>query len=527
MNIIRKILIITALTPLLLFVQCSDDYLDVVNPNEIDAGVFFNNVQEVELALAGVYASFHDYALWGHNMFHLILYSLPKTADLDFLVVDRWNQLYRNDVQVDNGVITGQWSAFYGGITRVNDFLANVDNYVVEKNPSAQELERLEEMKGEAMFVRGYFYFHLTRLWGEDIPARNESAKGVPLILELASTRDEMQVSRASVGQVYEQIISDFQEAENRLPDSWSGDDIARADSYAAKFMLAKVYMHYEDYPTARTYLEEIMDNGEFSLVPLEDYDGLFNGDNEFSTESIFEINFAQDAAEGRGQGGIGTSMAMPLAPKGTGWANVYPHDNNIRRFGNDPRLNSIAYEPGIDIVGPSGAVIELEKFNPGDPDALGWSFKKYVPKNTELPAQATNGSFGGNVIIGRLADVYLLYAEVLNAQGEDAMAAEYMNKVRRRAYGFDPNAPQADVDYVGLAGDQLRDSIREERYRELFGEGHRWYDIIRWRTLEEELAKYPTSRAGDVIFNSTDYYLPIPQAEIDINPELEQSTGF
>jgi len=308
MNIIRKILIITALTPLLLFVQCSDDYLDVVNPNEIDAGVFFNNVQEVELALAGVYASFHDYALWGHNMFHLILYSLPKTADLDFLVVDRWNQLYRNDVQVDNGVITGQWSAFYGGITRVNDFLANVDNYVVEKNPSAQELERLEEMKGEAMFVRGYFYFHLTRLWGEDIPARNESAKGVPLILELASTRDEMQVSRASVGQVYEQIISDFQEAENRLPDSWSGDDIARADSYAAKFMLAKVYMHYEDYPTARTYLEEIMDNGEFSLVPLEDYDGLFNGDNEFSTESIFEINFAQDAAEGRGQGGIGTS---------------------------------------------------------------------------------------------------------------------------------------------------------------------------------------------------------------------------
>lgn len=126
-----------------------------------------------------------------------------------------------------------------------------------------------------------------------------------------------------------------------------------------------------------------------------------------------------------------------------------------------------------------------------------------------------------------RLADFYLMYAEVLNNQGNDAIASEYMNKVRRRAYGFNPDVPEPSVDY-NLAGSQLRDSIREERWRELFAEGHRWYDIKRWQIGEQEAAKYPTVSSGQVKFDAPrDYYLPIPLSEMNTNTAIVQSTGY
>ncbi|WP_421872683.1 RagB/SusD family nutrient uptake outer membrane protein [Marinoscillum sp.] len=102
------------------------------------------------------------------------------------------------------------------------------------------------------------------------------------------------------------------------------------------------------------------------------------------------------------------------------------------------------------------------------------------------------------------------------------------MNKVRRRAYGYDPETAEPSVDY-NLAGIQLRDSIREERFRELFAEGHRWYDIVRWGIVEEEVMKYNDFRVtqGMIIYDDKDYYYPVPIQEIDNNPNMTPSTGY
>lgn len=160
------------------------------------------------------------------------------------------------------------------------------------------------------------------------------------------------------------------------------------------------------------------------------------------------------------------------------------------------------------------------------DAGALGWSFKKYVP--IDYSVYSTNRNFGANVIVYRLAGAYLMYAETQNALGNDAVALDYVNRVRRRAYGGDPTTPSVEADLVGLTGTALRDAIREERFLELFAEGHRWYDIIRWGIAAEEVAKYPTVRSGPVIFNpERDYYFPVPQAELDANPNIQQSTGY
>ena len=516
------------LAALLLFSQCQDDFLDVANPNEIDAKNFFQTMSDLDLVLTSVYSAQKTQELYGADFLPKVSYGLPKTANQDWLGTNGWNQMYRNEVTPENDLIDNFWQGFYRGVARANDFLTNVDQFVEENQATLtpENLARIEEMRGEARYWRAFDYFHLIRLWGEKMPALDPSAAGVPLILEIPATREEMAVSRATVGQVYEQIIADLLAAEAALPDSWEGPDLARVDAFAAKATLAEVYMNFNDYAAANGYLEEIVNDGSFSLVPFEDYQDLFNGENEFSSESLLEINFSTDLQENMWQGGLGTNLALQIAPKGTGWSNVYPHDVNVLRFGDDPRLRVNMLEPGVDSVVFGDGKWKILEPMVGDEGALGWSFKKYVP--IEYSVYSTNRNFGANVLVYRLAGAYLMYAETQNALGNDDVALDYLNRVRRRAYGGDPTTPSAEADLTGLAGDALRDAIYEERFLELFAEGHRWYDIIRWGIAEEEIAKYPTVRSGPVLFNpERDYYFPIPQAELDNNPNIRQSTGY
>ena len=522
-KIFKNILLASAV--ILCFSQCSDDALDVSNPNEIDASNFFNTVNDLELGLTGVYSAMKTYDLFGADLYPKVHFGLPKTADQDWLGTNGWNQLFRSEVTSDNPLVRNFWRAFYRGVARSNDFLANANRFLEEREVSAEQEDRINEMIGEASYLRAFYYYHLVRLWGEDIPARDASALAIPLILDIPTSRDDMFVARNTVGEVYSQIIADLEEAERRLPETWDANNIARVDAFAAKALLGKVYMTYEDYGQASSYFEEIINSGNFSLVPFEDYQGLFNGENEFSDESIFEINFAVDLQENAWQGGLGSNIALQISPKGTGWSNVYPHDVNILRFGNDPRLRVNALEPGVDsVVFGDGTTRVLEPMV-GDANAIAWSFRKWVP--TDFSVYSTNRTFGANLIMDRLADIYLLYAEAQNALGNDAVAAEFMNKVRRRAYGQDPEMPDPSIDYTSLSGTQLRDSIREERFRELFAEGHRWYDITRWDVVEEEITKYPSVRSGPVIYDPQDEYLPVPLQELEANPAMEPSTGY
>nr|MBI1232019.1 RagB/SusD family nutrient uptake outer membrane protein [Cytophagales bacterium] len=506
-----------------LFIKCSDDFLNVSNPNEIDAASFFNSIDDFELSLTSVYAASKSFDLYGGNLYPQLLFTLPKTVDQDWLGTDGWNQNLRNAITPDNGLLNQFWRGFYRGVARSNDFIFQAERYLEEGNPTQAETTRLNQMIGEAMFFRAFFYYHLVRLWGEDIPARNSGARGVPLILEVANSRDAMFVSRSTVGEVFEQIIRDLEQAESRLPESWPTQSIARVTSYASKSLLGRVHMCMGNMSTAGNYFEQIINSGRFSLVPFEDYMGLFNGENEFSEESLFEINLSTDLQENAWQGGLGSNMALLLAPKGTGWSNVYPHDVNIRRFGNDPRLRINALEPGVDSVTfGDGRRRPLQRMV-DDEGALGWSFRKWVP--TDFSVFSTNRNFGANIIVDRLADVYLLYAETLLGTN-DAMALEYVNKVIRRAHNQDPNSP-SQHDLSGVSGNTLLAAIQEERFKELFAEGHRWYDIVRWGIFREELAKYPSVRSGPVLASTALPYLPIPQAEMDVNINIEQSDGY
>jgi hypothetical protein len=269
------------------------------------------------------------------------------------------------------------------------------------------------------------------------------------------------------------------------------------------------------------------------------------------------------------------------------GWGNNYIHDANVRRFGFsgdpaprrtfnpnfqfspavrsidnfpymfaapnenyvqecrdlktdktkvDPRLMISTGQPLVDIfIDDRERETYYEKSGEinNRPELLGFQHRKFTNLNgTEAKI---NYSSGANFPVVRLADIYLLYAEILK-NSNPATALEYVNKVHRRAYGYNPDTP-CPYDYTGLTdrtktvdpADHLaNDVIKYERWAELFAEGQWWYDIRRWQTGQQEVSYYKETRNGELTFNGNDYYVqPIPKLELERNPNMVQSGSY
>lgn len=519
-NLIRLVCVSIAI--LFSSTSCEYDGLDVTNPNQLGAKAFYSNIDNLNSSLTSVYEAQAARDTYAFNLYPFVLYSLAKTADNAFTANGERNQIFTNNITPTNGIVSTIWRGFYTTVARANDFLEGSELYLNSDNAREGDEEIVREMQAQALLIRAHSYFHLIRLWGEANPTDDLSANGVPLITEVATDRENMNVKRASVGEVYNQIVKDLQTAEMNLPDSWNTANIGRVTSYAASTLLGQVYLYMEDYENALSKFERVV-NGPYSLVSFNNVSSMFDGSMEFSSESIFEINYAQasERLDNRFNGGAGMVMSTVIAPNpGLGFKNEFPHDENIRRFGNDPRIKTAALEPGVDsLLNRNEKYVFVEPYTQ-NADILGWSFHKYVAQDHLLVFNDN----GANIVVSRLADVYLMYAEALNATGQDGMALQYLNMVRERSY---ENSPDSGT-LSGISGNQLRDAIREERFLELFAEGHRWYDIRRWKIADTELAKYNTTLVGEINFNGTsDYYLPIPQDELDRNTAIVQSTGY
>jgi hypothetical protein len=126
----------------------------------------------------------------------------------------------------------------------------------------------------------------------------------------------------------------------------------------------------------------------------------------------------------------------------------------------------------------------------------------------------------GNNYRYIRYADVLLLYAEALNEQGQTSLAYPYVDQVRTRA-GLKP----LSAAFPGLSQADFRTQLKHERITELTGEGHRWEDLARWGDLSTDLA---TRDAGFAFFKKgRDEFFPIPQFDLDVNPNLKQNPGY
>jgi tetratricopeptide (TPR) repeat protein len=500
----------------LAFYGCSNDFLDVTNENELSSDNFFSKIENFDLALNGTYDAVKNLDLFGQTYYVQTLLALPHESDY-------WNAQNRNEVNSADGNVYIAWRGWYRVVARANDIIESAPKYATT-SPTPENAAKLKKIVAQAHYLRGFAYFNLVRLWGEESYAVDSTRNAVPLILKVATSRAEMMTPRASVGRVYKQVIKDLEAAEAELPETWDASNVARINKFGVKGLLGKVYLYMEDYTKSKQYFDEVLASNKYSLVPFNRYDDLFQGKNEFSSESLWELNYTVDMQQNIWENGLGSGIALVLAPPGRGWSNCTPHGVNIFRFKSDPRLKIATYAPTDSAVDVNGALTQCTKslFN-----KTGHSFRKYVPK--AYCVYSTNRNSGANYHMMRLADVYLMYAEVMNNLNNDVVASEFMNKVRRRAYGKDPNSAQPTVDYTGLVGTQLRDSIREERFRELFAEGHRWHDIVRWKIVEQEVSKYNTMNVtqGPIVYQPRDYYYPIPLQELDNNKNAVPSKDY
>lgn len=489
-----KKIIITILLTAALFASCTD--LEVTPTSFVTEDKFFKTQDDAIASVTAVYASLSldpgEQSLFGRNLYFLtdmgsdyaaagVSATNPQVRAMSSLTHDATN----DRVQV-------AWRQIYAGINRAN---VSIDNIPKVSGTDAVKTRLINEAK----FIRALLYFQAVRLWG-----------GVPIVLHEPTSiqLESLKSKRATVDEVYAQIISDLKDAES-LPATYPSTDAGRATSGAAKAILAKLYLTRKDYPNAILKAREVI-NGGYGYALFESFADIFNKAKKNGKEHIFSVQFEPN------QAGNGSSGSTFQGTSFTGFTATEPADI----------ISDVALFYDIYAVGDTRRDVSYAKQLPIPGTTSIYTFPKPIfKKYLDLTNLATPGNVAINFPIIRYADILLSLAEAINEQGTPTTEAyELINQVRRRAFGKPITTPDATVDLAGLNQTTFRAAIQEERKKEFVQEGQRWFDLVRWGTLVTEVKKVT---AKNSVSERNNLY-PIPQSERNIDPVgLPQNPGY
>lgn len=427
---------------------------------------------------------------------------------------------------------TTVWGRYYITIARANSVIANADKAVSDATVA-------NIYKAEARFNRAYAYFNLVRDFG-----------GIPIIKEEITSlaqADAIYAPNASIQDIYNVIEEDLQFAENNLPPTWSGDDLGRITSGAAKALLGKVYLTMAGLPlnNAPCYQKAVDKLNEvaspagetlynFGLLPI--FSDAFSISNKRNKEVVFSFSYFYSSASPDG-----SLYPFFLFPVGLvdgdeqtrfGYTPEFYElyeNNDTRRdftvvsrymFTGNANIGAVAGDSIIYDASSHHYRIQRTGEIFGNSNIYtGAAYGKL--DRVARPAGSIPWGYSTDLIELRYADVLLCLAEALNETGKTSESLLLLNRVRARA--------QASAYLLG-SQDQLRTEIRKERRLELTGEFTTVYDIRRWGTLESEIAAMTPSQ---IINNALNPYspklnlYPIPQTQLDANPNLKQNQGW
>ncbi len=398
------------------------------------------------------------------------------------------------------GFVDMKWSGPYKSITRANILLDGIADF--------EEGAFKDRVVAEAKFLRGLFYFFLVRTYG-----------GVPL---LTSSDAEFFPTRATIPEVFAQIIEDLEAAEAKLPGrgELSPSEIGRATRGAAKALLGKVYLEMATTPgtasasyfsLAAAKFKDVIDTEGYGLIA--DYKAAFEPKNAGGVEDVFSILFRANIA--RLNGFIHGQMSPNpdiYGQRGNNQSAIMPYLYDMFEEDDERRATMVRGEYTVTRYNTSGAVTGTSTAT--TPNNYPFTFKFVDP----LTGRFSHNQADAVWPIIRYADVLLMYSEAVNESGGPASEVYYgIDLVRARS-----NASEIER---GLGQEALRQKIRDERLLELFAEAQRWFDLKRWGILVERIKEVKPWAAANV--QSRHQYLPIPQGEMDTNPNLEQNTGY
>lgn len=387
-------------------------------------------------------------------------------------------------IMATNSNVSRDWKYLYGFINNCNKVL----NYVDKIPDPALTSATKAQMKAEAATMRAMYYFHAVQLWG-DIPLVTQAVIGVNS-QNFEEVYNQIYPARKPVSEVYALILSDLESAVQVLP---SSADKYKVSKGVALSLLAKVNATKPtpDYAKVISYTDAVMGQG-YSLLP--NYEHLFDNAHNANAESIFEIN---------GNGGSiwwwGASMFI-----GNDWKKFNTPSNDLVK----------SFDTENDAVRKAATV----KFTP-----VSWADNYWPSNNYPFAWKQRDTSGNQNNYILRYADILLLRAEAKVKTGAFGEAGDLINQVRNRV-GLAPIAP------ITNENDGIN-KVLNERKLELAFEGHRWFDLKRTGKAIEIISNRRDQNGNVLSYakNLTTPRLlwPIPQNQIDNNPNLTQNPGY
>lgn len=411
-----------------------------------------------------------------------------------------------------NPMLQGLYYRCMYQITVANEFLRqSTDAKLAANGITGTDADEVRKYRLEARFIRAYQYANLMDLFGNP-PFTVETD-------ELGTT--PKQITRSNL---FKYVTDELKAIEPNMYPA-KNNEYGRADMGAADALLARVYLNAEvytgtaKYDSAALYAKKVIDAG-YSLI--SDYTQLMLADNNTNTsENIFTINY--DGKRTQTYGGttflthaaVGGSMTAADYGIGGGWYGIRTTKEIINNhyvtlvFNSDKRAQFYTNGQNLEIA-------DLTKFTDG------YAVTKFKNK-TKAGVSGSDETFVDiDMPIFRLAEMYLIYAEAaVNNQADKNLAIDYMHKLTERAYG----TTQGNITATQLT----KDYILKERARELFWEGFRRTDLIRYKlfTTSDYLWTWKGgSKDGAAVASYRDLY-PIPLSDLAANPNLKQNTGY
>ncbi|MDB4885176.1 MAG: RagB/SusD protein [Gemmatimonadetes bacterium] len=472
---------------------CRND-LDLTNPNQPNTSSFWKSQAD---ALAGVNATYRALEENGaYGRWQAFAYDIRSDIGFSPSPWPELNNFNKFSLASDFEVNRELWQHHYQTINRANEVIDNVPGI-------AMDAALRDRIVGEAKFLRALMYFDLANLYAN-----------VPMPLKTSSPLDQPATVGSDV--LYGQIQKDLSEAMPVLPPSYGGADIGRATRGAARALLGKALLQQRKWPEASAMLQPLV--GQYQLVP--NYADNFTAPGNNNVESVFEVQFGSRATLPNNVRGL--NIARMVGPCGPSYCDGRPTQWYFQQFLVEPTTDG-KIDPRADATlwyykGPGTQVYNVDwtsKDRYGTDTTVVW-FKKYGEYYLGLKDQDWDAAINYRVI--RYADVLLMLAEALNEQNQTGAAVPHVNLVRARAR-LAPLPPMTQA--------EMRSQILTQRLLEFGLESQRWLDLKR----QNLFANLATLRAHDAEFNfftaGKSELLPIPQHDINLNPNIRQNPNW
>lgn len=481
---------------LILTISCANDLEEQPRGKVNDPSSIYKEYANLEATTMAMYAGIRGDANWSRGFatssYMTTMYGADDlTTQIggnkgNFREYDSFNK------SSNNGASLNLWRGCYNAILNANE--------VIEFSSVTEgSQEDIDNLVGQAYFVRAFSYFYLVRSWGR-IPLYTSSAPSTDLGL-------------SEVKDVYEVMIDDLLQAEKLLP--IKQELVGLPSQGAAKSLFSEVYLTQAGWPlkvessyalAAAKAKEVIDDKDAYGYGLLDDCVNLWLRAHDNSKESIFSLQY--DNANGATAFHISGKASMPEGEE-NGWDDFFAELNFFDEFPDGSRKDATFR---TNFLTSDGTIVHYTNSKTKHPYYA--KFRDGAVDETN-PSTATFFNSASYMLI-RYAEVLLIYAEAqARAEGTPSTAAyDALNQVRTRA---------GIVSLSGLTNNAFIEAVINEKGWELAGEGQRWYDLIR----TEKVAEVAISRSSEEqvqIKGSTgidNYYAPIPESEILLNPNL------